>query len=499
MLFISSPYLFLTAGLAFWAYFVDATLFDGSDDASKCQQWPAVHPESLEGLEMLQRRSHKVENVNARQPPLPQFSVEDCKLQNKSKGLFFHSTKELEDTCVSLLGKTLQGTTSFLQDSLTNTAARASTDDSSMSKQELLAELELARKNVATLESLLVTSDVRVNDVHRGRREVEDKQSPATISSSSPHVSTPAQRVAKLASLFILFVGLAAYIVQTIRHYQRERDEFDEPWFHNSECLTKVLASISFIWVIFGVYCFTEVALFTDAGRHLTTIEAVYVISQIITTIGYGELTPATQLGIIFMMFYSIIAVMLFGMKAQHFIMWYMEMSGDVDHVKDKSSTRILAPILACWMFGTLFYAYYPGENLTIAEGMYMSVITFLTIGFGDYHPETPFGRAIGAVWMVVGVVLTGIAILDFTKYLYHHRRNLRSQAAAAKAFDEIDKTHKGYIDKAQFLSFELVQEGLEQETIDKILAKFDEFDLENNGKLNFKEFKAYVDSMELM
>jgi len=248
-----------------------------------------------------------------------------------------------------------------------------------------------------------------------------------------------------------------------------------------------------------GTFFFTEILLFTDTERHLTLSEALYVNSQIITTILYGELTASNDYGCFFMMFYATIAVMVSGVFFQHFVLLYFERSEDTDLVANYSPRQSLAPVLICLLSATFFFAFYPGEEKTISECMYMSVITFLTVGFGDYHPETEVGRAVGAVWMFLGVAFTGKAVLDFTQYLYHHRRSLRSRAAAVKTFDEIDKTHRGYIDKAQFLTFKLVQEGILQSQINKILAKFDDFDLEHDGTLTFKEFKTYADSLEPM
>mmetsp|Transcript_142865 Transcript_142865/g.263476 ORF Transcript_142865/g.263476 Transcript_142865/m.263476 type:complete len:130 (+) Transcript_142865:1-390(+) len=126
---------------------------------------------------------------------------------------------------------------------------------------------------------------------------------------------------------------------------------------------------------------------------------------------------------------------------------------------------------------------------------MNMSVITLITVGFGNYVPVTQGGQFFASIWMVAGVIFAGKAIVDVTSSLFTHRQNLRSQAAAFKAFSEIDSTHNGFIDRVQFLSFEFIQEGLEKSAIDRVLANFDEFDLEHDGTLNFEEFKAYVDS----
>mmetsp|Transcript_124206 Transcript_124206/g.215325 ORF Transcript_124206/g.215325 Transcript_124206/m.215325 type:complete len:568 (-) Transcript_124206:204-1907(-) len=441
-------------------------------------------------------------------PPLPQIVVNKSKLQNQSKGIYFHSLQDFEDNCFAL-----KGSTGLLQQSLASTA-HASTEDRLKPKQELLVELELARKRIATLESLLATSDMRVNDEHLGGSQAKDGQSiPPLVMFESIYprkdffnplkLSTHTEKIVRSVFLFGLILILTAFILNIIIQHERQRGDLDVPWFHSSSVLTKIIGLLLLDWIILGIFCFTELILFdfhfcSDyPARVLSTVEAVYVLVYTMTTVGYGEMTPATESGCIFMTFYTITLVMVSGIYAQHFVMMYFQMSGDADRIQVNSARRTLIPLLACLLFGTFFYGLYPGEDKTIVESAYMSVITFLTVGFGDYHPETEVGRALGAIWILVSTAFTTKAILDFSHYLYAHRRSLRSQAAAKKAFDELDKTHKGFIDKADFLAFELIQEGFDQEQTDKIFERFDEFDLDCDGKITYDEFYQYAKSIE--
>merc|ERR1719210_1115491 len=81
--------------------------------------------------------------------------------------------------------------------------------------------------------------------------------------------------------------------------------------------------------------------------------------------------------------------------------------------------TSSMMPAIMCIAFGTLFYGCYPGEDKSVFEGFYMSIITLMTIGFGAYTPITEVGQAVGSVWMVVGVVCTGIFMVDVSAMMY--------------------------------------------------------------------------------
>lgn len=441
----------------------------------------------------------------------PRVSNDKGELQGRSGMMYFHSMKELEQSCSVLLGVTLKEPTSLWRQSLSNTA-HAKSDDFHNSKQELLSELEQARKRVATLESLLATSSMRATGMH-------DQESQAQVDQPAEPEWRPVChdegwddtkwnesitfRVVRALILLTLWLCLAVYAVVTIVRYERGRDELSEAWFHNPLCLTKVIGVLLLQSVLFGMLCFTEFIWFTNPycsmgrNRPLTTVEAFYQIVVTMCTIGYGDITPVTDFGCFFFIFYATGLVLITGIYAQHFVMLYFEMLGEDTNYEARSSRRSVLPLILCGAFGTLFYGLYPGEEKDFIESTYMTFITFLTIGYGDYHPVTSVGRFVGAIWMLAGSAFMGRAILDFSFWLYHHRRSLRSHAAAVKAFNEIDKTNQGFIDKAQFLGFELVQQGYSHTMLDKIFAKFDEFDVDNSGTLTFDEFKAYVDSID--
>merc|ERR1719195_774607 len=71
------------------------------------------------------------------------------------------------------------------------------------------------------------------------------------------------------------------------------------------------------MWVVLlmGVWLFNKKLTFNsvhfEVQRSLTLTECVYLMSQIITTVGYGDITPATATGQIFVSFYVIIALLI--------------------------------------------------------------------------------------------------------------------------------------------------------------------------------------------
>lgn len=57
-------------------------------------------------------------------------------------------------------------------------------------------------------------------------------------------------------------------------------------------------------------------------------------------------------------------------------------------------------------------------EPLNLAEGIYLSLITATTIGYGDLSPESWPGRALAVYAGVNGLVLTGVVVSIVVKSL---------------------------------------------------------------------------------
>merc|ERR550525_1756719 len=60
--------------------------------------------------------------------------------------------------------------------------------------------------------------------------------------------------------------------------------------------------------------------------------------------------------------------------------------------------------LFCCFVaMGTLFFTLYPGEGKTLGQGIYMSLITLSTVGFGAFTPSTHAGMVFAAYWMILG------------------------------------------------------------------------------------------------
>merc|ERR1740121_918254 len=207
------------------------------------------------------------------------------------------------------------------------------------------------------------------------------------------------------------------------------------------------------MWLSTGIIVFTQIIKFQSPHfsevRTLSIEEAVYLVAQIVTTVGYGDITPAHPYGQVFVGFFVFLAIMLAGQMISELTQLYEERigvllrrasqamevlsesvsvklasfrsRGDVQAEARKADEKERRHRHAVWaaavpmmhsaiafsffaIVGATFFVMFPGENKTPLQAVYMSLITLSTVGFGAFTPNTHGGMVFSAFWMLFGV-----------------------------------------------------------------------------------------------
>lgn len=284
---------------------------------------------------------------------------------------------------------------------------------------------------------------------------------------------------------------------------------------------THMLESVALIAWLGGVlYLFTAVLKFQSVHwtgtRPLTIVEAIYLLAQILTTVGYGDITPAFPRGQVWVGMNVIIGLLLYG----SIVMEVVDIVSQRIHkmVKERAARqhaeRVAAagahpsmeqldtvpiknwsglkeidyqPMLDSAIFffamatiGILFWHYKDGEDRTWLQAVYMSVITLSTVGFGAFTPITEAGKVFGALWMLVGVSALAALITSFVDLMMRMKtvQHVNMDAEREKFISLLDistmKRGGGAMDKTEFLKFALMlQKGIKPADLEKIEARF--------------------------
>lgn len=264
-------------------------------------------------------------------------------------------------------------------------------------------------------------------------------------------------------------------------------------------------------------------------------LTCVYVMVQIVTTIGYGDFTVTHTGTKVFMGIYVILALIVLAYYFNKFVAGMVEGESSVltsylQKIEDANDSEVhtaeaaerkygdlnkavvgTAGFFVVLLTGMIFFRVF--EHCSCSYGMgavagcddssgfetceasggyvkgfadvfYMSSITLTTIGFGDYQPRTVGGRLFGIAWMLVGVASTGFFLSAVSTYFFESERQAfydqkdMVSSLSRQEFDKIDQDGSGTLSKGEYLAYTLVKyTGVSEECIEEILKEYARID----------------------
>jgi len=298
-----------------------------------------------------------------------------------------------------------------------------------------------------------------------------------------------------------------------------------------------ILESVCLImWLGVAIFMFTNFVPFAsshwEGPRPLTIVEAVYLLSQILTTVGYGDITPAFPTGQVWVAANVILALCLYSScimevtdrinqrleaKAAALIKSYGSRCGESndEDAGMRAGQRLIdwnhspAPVdmtslinsgtafLFWCTVGVFFWHYFPGEGKTWLQAVYMSIITLSTVGFGFFNATTEGGKVFGAFWMMFGVATLAATIAAYCELMStikaKERRNVPGeklkffrliQNYSHVSSDGLDKGMDSY----DFLKFCLVmKDTITEEELAVIEGKFEHLGGTPDGVVDYQ------------
>lgn len=269
-------------------------------------------------------------------------------------------------------------------------------------------------------------------------------------------------------------------------------------------------------------------------------VTSCYVITQIITTVGYGDVTPSSPAAKIFLGVYVLITIVFMATIVTECAITVV--AANEEHLQkqiEAATTHVLGTdtgetsrVRSAWndalvgiiyfiifvTFGTVFYSWYEGcscsygrtliENCiegpqchatggsvkTWQDSLYMSLITLTTVGFGDYSPKSQMGRAIGCVWMFLGVAAAGNMVGRIANArMMAAREQDRLHTVNREIFKKLDLDGDGTLSRYEFRSYTLLKFGLvTKDDLDSIDNLFDAIDQDKSNAITYDEIEKY-------
>uniref|UniRef100_A0AAY5EH34 Potassium channel domain-containing protein n=2 Tax=Electrophorus electricus TaxID=8005 RepID=A0AAY5EH34_ELEEL len=176
-----------------------------------------------------------------------------------------------------------------------------------------------------------------------------------------------------------------------------------------------------------------------------------FFAGTVVTTIGYGNLSPTTFSGQVFCVFYALCGIPLNLAFLNQLSKCLTLHLGRLEHsmvsvVPYKQCVEVLAVVLLLLMGSVLFLVFPPVvfshvEGWSYGEGFYYAFITLSTIGFGDYvvgnsqdKHHVSIYRSLAAVWIILALAWLALLLNMGARMMEHF---LGLQQAPVRAGEE--------------------------------------------------------------
>jgi len=316
------------------------------------------------------------------------------------------------------------------------------------------------------------------------------------------------------------------------------------------------IINFTVMWLVLaaGIILFHKVLLFQSAHflhhRSLTLVECVYLMAQILTTVGYGDITPANETSQVFVALYVMVSLLIIANVAseaaaalknrttkfaEELKSWTQTQikdrlyrtfnMGDSSEEKEKVANRerdssemshsqlwnrksempplqchqllqsIFMYVVFCVM-GAMFYLNYPGENKTVLDCIYMCVITLSTVGFGAVTPQTEGGKVFGSFWMFFGTAALFKLVGDFMAFvvMMKQREMWNPEEEMKKGIEQAQQL-PDKLTAHDFMKFSLVQRGhMQQKDVDMLDKAFLCLNPAEEGTISKEDARKFLD-----
>lgn len=173
-------------------------------------------------------------------------------------------------------------------------------------------------------------------------------------------------------------------------------------------------------WVITIFFTIEYIARIIAVKRPLKYIFSTYGLIDLLATLpAYIDLLFP---GLHFLL--SIRAIRLLRvfriLKLGHFVGASNQLVVALKKAKLKIAVFLFNVIVLCIILGTIMFMIEGPENgfSSIPMGIYWTIVTLTTVGFGDITPQTPFGQFVSIIIMILGygiiAVPTGLVTAEF-------------------------------------------------------------------------------------
>ncbi|KAG4213944.1 hypothetical protein ERO13_A01G090700v2 [Gossypium hirsutum] len=286
--------------------------------------------------------------------------------------------------------------------------------------------------------------------------------------------------------------------------------------------LKKVALSLTVIvYMGLGTICFYTIRNQIKGKKTNAILDALYFCVVTMTTVGYGDLVPNSNLAKLLACAFVFTGMALIGLilaKAADYLVEKQEkllfralhmykIDGEIEVLKEVEHNRVkykfytTSILLVVFVVtGTIFQ--YKVEKLDLVDAFYCVCSTITTLGYGDISFSSKGGRVFAVFWILTGTICVAKFFLYVAEVNTENRQRalvkwVLSRRTTSLDLEAADLDNDGVVGAAEFVLFKLKEMGkICQQDISVIMEEFEELDLDQSGTLTVSDI-ALAQSVE--
>ncbi|CAH1444294.1 unnamed protein product [Lactuca virosa] len=274
---------------------------------------------------------------------------------------------------------------------------------------------------------------------------------------------------------------------------------------------------IFFAYLVAGMVCFHLVRHQISGKKTNSILDALYFTIVTMTTVGYGDLVPASTLTILLACLFVVSGTLIVGLvlskaaallveKQERLLVKALHMNetiGEAEILKKIKTKKVRNKCIILVVFllvlmaaGTGIFIYV--EELDFIHAFYCVIATLTGLGYIDKCFSTTGGRVFALFWILLGTIY--VAQLLFTFALLHTERRQRSlvkwvlnRKTTVSDIEAADFDCNRIVVAAEFVIYKLKEMGkISEDDITPIKDEFETLDFDKTGTLSASDLSAY-------